>query len=144
LNESVEYILELLCSCSRNRPNWYLNEILRSGALISINLKAVLNVLKEKQLFAKLKKCEFWMEKVSFLGHVISKDGVVVDPRKIEAVVNWGWPTNIHEICSFLGLAGYYRRFVEGFFSNLSGPLTILNKKNAHFEWNDKCEASFQ
>jgi len=106
-------------------------------------LKTVLNVLREKQLFNKLKKCEFWMEKVSFLGHVISKDGIAVDPSKVEAVVNWERPTNVHEIRSFLGLAGYYQRFVEGF-SNLSGPLTALTKKNAHFQWNDKCEASFQ
>jgi hypothetical protein len=83
------------------------------------------------------------MEKVSFLGRVISKDGIAVDPSKVEAVVNWEWPTNVHEIRSFLGLAGYYRRFVEGF-SNLSGPLTALTKKNTHFQWNDKCEASFK
>jgi hypothetical protein len=107
------------------------------------HLKIVLNVLREKQLFAKLKKCEFWMGKVSFLGHVISKDGITVDPSKVEAVVNWERPTNVHEIRSFLGLAGYYRRFIEGF-SNLSGPLTALTKKNVHFQWNDKCEASFQ
>jgi len=83
------------------------------------------------------------MEIVSFLGHVISKDGVAVDPSKVEAFINWEPPTNVHEIRSFLGLPGYYRRFVEGF-SNLSGPLTALTKKNAHFQWNDKCEASFQ
>jgi hypothetical protein len=106
-------------------------------------LKVVLNVLREKQLFAKLKKCKFWMEKVSFLGHVIWKDGVVVDPSKVEAVINLEQPTKVHEIRSFLGLAGYYRRFAEGF-SNLSGPLTTLPKKNAHFQWNDKCEVSFQ
>jgi hypothetical protein len=74
------------------------------------------------------------MEKVSFLGHVISKDGVAVDPSKIEAIVNWQRPTNVREIHSFLGLAGYYRRFVEGF-SNLSSPLTALTKKNVHFQW---------
>jgi hypothetical protein len=106
-------------------------------------LKTVLNVLRKKQLFAKLKKCEFWMEKVSFLGHVISKDGIVVDPSKVEAVVNWERPTNVHEIRSFLGLACNYRRFIESF-SNLFGPLTALTKKNAHFQWNDKCEASYQ
>jgi hypothetical protein len=107
------------------------------------HLKTILNILREKQLFAKLKKCEFLMEKVSFLGHIISKDGVAVDPSKVEVVVNWERPTNVHEICSFLGLAGYNQRFVEGF-SNLSGPLITLTKKNVHFEWNDKCEASFQ
>jgi hypothetical protein len=83
------------------------------------------------------------MEKVSFLRYVISKDGVAVDPSKVEAVINWERLTNVHEVHSFLGLAGYYRRFVEGF-SNLSGPLTALTKKKTHFQWNDKCEASFQ
>jgi hypothetical protein len=96
------------------------------------HLKTVLSILREKKLFAKLKKCEFWLKEVSFLGHVISKDGVAVDPRKIEAVTNWKRPSNVNEIRSFLGFAGYYRRFVEGF-SKLSGPLTALTKKNACF-----------
>jgi hypothetical protein len=72
------------------------------------HLKSVLGILRENKVFAKLKKCEFWLEKVSFLGHVISKDGVVVDPSKIEVVMNWERPTNVREIQSFLGLAGYY------------------------------------
>jgi len=92
------------------------------------HLKTVLGILREKKLYAKLKKCEFWLKEVSFLGHVISKDGRAVDPSKIEAVTNWERPTNVHEIRSFLGLAGYYWRFVEGF-SKLSGPLTALTKK---------------
>jgi len=107
------------------------------------HLKTVLGILREKKLYAKLKKCEFWLEEVSFLGHVISKDGIAVDPSKIEAVTNWERPTNVHEIRSFLGLAGYYRRFVKGF-SKLSSPLTALTKKNAHFVWDEECEASFQ
>jgi hypothetical protein len=107
------------------------------------HLKKVLDILREKKLFAKLKKCEFWLEKVSFLGHVISGDGIEVDPSKIEAVVKWERPTNVHEIRSFLGLAGYYRRFVEGF-SALSRPLTALTKKNTRYVWSDECEASFQ
>jgi hypothetical protein len=99
-------------------------------------LKMVLGILREKKLFAKLKRCKFWLEKVSFLGHIISKDGVAVDQSKIEAMMNWERPTNVLEIHSFLGLTGYYRRFVEGL-SKLSGPLTILTKKNAHFTWSD-------
>jgi hypothetical protein len=107
------------------------------------HLKKVLDILREKKLFAKLKKCEFWLKKVSFLGHVVSGDGIEVDPSKIEAVVKWERPTNVHEIRSFLGLAGYYWRFVKGF-STLSGPLTALTKKNVCYVWSDECEASFQ
>jgi hypothetical protein len=69
------------------------------------------------------------LEEVAFLGHVISKEGVSVDPNKVEAVVNWARPTSAHEIRSFLGLAGYYRRFVEKL-SKLAAPLTKLTKKN--------------
>jgi len=107
------------------------------------HLKTVMSLLRENKLFAKLKKCEFWLKEVSFLGHIISKDGVAVDPRKIEAVTSWERPSNVNEIRSFLGFAGYYRRFVEGF-SKLSGPLTALTKKNARFIWSDECEECFQ
>jgi hypothetical protein len=103
----------------------------------------MLGILRENNLFAKLKKCEFWLEKVTFLGHVISKDGVAIDPSKIEAVMDWERPTNVPEIQSFLGLAGYYRRFVDGF-AKLSGPLAALTKKNAHFTWSDECKENFQ
>jgi hypothetical protein len=72
------------------------------------HLKTVLSILREKKLFAKLKKCEFWLKEVSFLGHVISETGVAVDPRKIDAVMNWEGPSNVNEIRSFLGFAGYY------------------------------------
>jgi hypothetical protein len=107
------------------------------------HLKTVLSILREKKLFAKLKKCEVWLKEVSFLGHVISENGVEVDLRKIEAVMNWERPSNVNEIQSFLGFTGYYRRFVEGF-SKLLGPLTILTKKNARFIWDDECEDCFQ
>jgi hypothetical protein len=89
-------------------------------------------------LFAKFKK--FRVDRVVFLGHVISRDGITVDPSKIEAVVNWARPTNVSEVRSFLGLTGYYRRFVEGF----SRIATLLTQKNAKFEWTDECERSFQ
>jgi hypothetical protein len=103
----------------------------------------VLQILRDRKLFDKLKKCEFWMDRVVFLGHVISRDGITVDPSKIEAVVNWVRPTNVSEVRSFLGLAGYYRRFVEGF-SCIATPLTRLTWKNAKFEWTNECERSFQ
>jgi hypothetical protein len=83
-------------------------------------------------LYTKFSKCEFWLDKVIFLEHVVSKDGISVDPKKVEAVVNWERPTSVHEIRSFLGLAGYCRCFVEGF-SKLSRSLTTLTRKNARF-----------
>ena len=87
----------------------------------------------EHQLYAKFSKCEFWLDNVQFLGHVISKNGISVDPTKIETVSKWSAPTNVSEIRSFLGLAGYYRRFVEGF-SSLAALLTALTKKDKKFE----------
>jgi hypothetical protein len=102
-----------------------------------------MEVLREKKLFAKLKKCEFWIQELSFLGHVVSKDGIAVDPKKIYAIVEWERPTNVREIHSFLGLAGYYWRFINGF-SALFGPLTALTRKNAPYVWSDECKASFQ
>jgi hypothetical protein len=107
------------------------------------HLRRVLQRLKEKRMYAKFSKCEFWLDSVTFLGHVVSKEGISVDSKKVEAVVNWERPTNVHEIRSFLCLAGYYRRFMEGF-SKLSEPLTALTRKNACFLWMDECEQSFQ
>ena len=82
------------------------------------HLHTVLKTLADHQLYAKLKKCDFWMEKVHFLGHMISAEGVSVDPGKIVAVVDWPRPTNVTEVRNFLGMAGYYRRFAKGFFKN--------------------------
>src|SRR5262249_38028824 len=107
------------------------------------HLAVVLHVLRENQLYAKLSKCEFWFDKVCFLDHVISKEGIQVDPQKVEAMSNWPRATNITEIRSFLGMAGYYRRFVQNF-SKISAPLTKLNRKQVKFEWDDSCEQSFR
>ena len=92
------------------------------------HLRMILTRLKEHQLYAKFKKCEFWLSQVAFLGHIVSKDGVVVDPAKVEAVKDWPRPKNALEVRIFLGLAGYYRRFVEGFFK-IATPLTNLTRK---------------
>ena len=94
----------------------------------------MLQTLRENQLYAKLDKCEFWLEEVVFLGHVISVEGIFVDPRKVKAVLKWERPTNVTEIRSFLGLAGYYRRFIEGF-STIASPLTKLTRKEVRFVW---------
>ena len=107
------------------------------------HLRIVLTVLREKQLYAKHSKCEFWLFKVRFLGHVISHEGVSVDPSKVEAVLGWKRPESVTEIRSFLGLAGYYRRFIKDF-SRIALPLTKLTRKNQAFVWDDACEASFQ
>ena len=87
------------------------------------HLQVVLETLRKEQLYVKLSKCEFWLNEVSFLGHIVSKEGIRVDPKKIEVVVEWKPPRNVIEVCSFLGLAGYYRRFVKGF-SMISTPMT--------------------
>ncbi|KAH0711565.1 hypothetical protein KY289_007524 [Solanum tuberosum] len=107
------------------------------------HLRIVLQTLKDKELYAKFSKCEFWLKSVAFQGHIVSGDGIKVDTRKIEAVQNWPRPTSPTEIRSFLGLAGYYRRFVEGF-STIASPLTKLTQKTVKFQWSEACEKNFQ
>jgi hypothetical protein len=94
-------------------------------------------------LYAKLSKCEFWLKQVAFLGHVISKGGIAVDPSKVQDVLSCKAPTSVGVIWSFLGLAGYYQRFIEGF-SKINKPMTELLEKDKQFEWTPSCEASFQ
>ena len=84
-------------------------------------------------MYAKLSKCQFWLDKVAFLGHVISIEEVSVDPQKNEAVVNWKPPKNVSEVKIFLGLAGYYRKFAEGF-SRITAPLTKLTRKDVKYD----------
>ncbi|KAL0560261.1 hypothetical protein IC582_000661 [Cucumis melo] len=107
------------------------------------HLRMVLQTLRDNKLYAKFSKCEFWLKQVSFLGHVVSKAGVSVDPAKIEAVTGWTRPSTVSEVRSFLGLAGYYRRFMENF-SRIATPLTQLTRKGVPFVWSKACEDSFQ
>ncbi|GKA94352.1 putative reverse transcriptase domain-containing protein [Tanacetum coccineum] len=107
------------------------------------HLKAILELLKKEELYAKFSKCEFWIPKVQFLGHVIDYHGIYVDPAKIESVKDWASPKTPTEIRQFLGLAGYYWRFMEGF-SKIAKSMTKLTQKKVKFDWGDKQEAAFQ
>jgi hypothetical protein len=94
-------------------------------------------------LYVKLSKCEFWLKEVLFLGHIISEGGISVDPSKVKSVLSWSTPQNVSDIQSFLGLAGYYRQFIEGF-SKIAKPMTELLEKGKMFEWTPRRESSFQ
>jgi hypothetical protein len=97
------------------------------------HLRLALQKLQEHRLYAKLSKCEFWMKQVAFLGHIILKGGIYMDPSKVQAVLSWNAPTSVSDIWSFLGLAGYYRRFIEGLLK-ISKPMTELLEKDKKFE----------
>ena len=90
-----------------------------------------------------LSQCPFWLKEVSLLGHILSAKGVAVDPSKVQEVLDWKSPTSVTEIRSFLGLAGYYRRFIQDF-SKIAKPMTKLLQKEAKFIWTSDCEAAFQ
>jgi hypothetical protein len=107
------------------------------------HLRLVLQCLREHKLYGKLSKCSFYQSRIHYLGHVISGEGIAVDPAKVEAIMEWPAPTNVTEVHSFMGLAGYYRRFVEGF-SKIAGPITELQKKNKKFVWTEKCAEAFR
>ena len=107
------------------------------------HLRIVLQTLREHQLCTKFSKCEFWLTKVRFLRHVIITSRVFVDSEKVKAVMSWDRPKLVFEIRSFLGLARYYRRFIEDF-SRLDAPMTRLTWKEVKFKWNDMCEKEFQ
>jgi hypothetical protein len=106
------------------------------------HLRLVLQKLRDNQLYAKYSKCEFWIDEVPFLGHIISNGRISVDPAKVKEIVAWSIPTTVTEVQSFLGLVGYYRRFIEGF-SKIAKPMTSLLGKGREFKWDEKCQDSF-
>jgi hypothetical protein len=103
----------------------------------------VSQILREHQLYVKLSKCSFYQKQIHYLGHIISKEGIAVDPEKIKAIEIWPTPRNVSEVISFMGLSSYYRRFIEEF-SNISHPITSLQRKGVKFEWTWDREGSFQ
>ena len=119
-----------------------LSELQKTPEEHAEHLRIVLGELRKHQLYAKFSKCEFWLRRVGFLGHVLTQEGVVVDPEKVKAVLGWKPPVNVTDVRSFLGMAGYYRRFIEGF-STIAKPMTQLLKKDKKFVWTEACEKSF-
>ncbi|KAK9053496.1 hypothetical protein SSX86_030130 [Deinandra increscens subsp. villosa] len=115
----------------------------KSKAEHETHLRLVLELLKKEQLYAKYSKCEFWLKEVQFLGHIVNEKGIHVDPSKIEAVKSWCTPTTPTEVRSFLGLAGYYWRFIANF-SRIAVPLTALTQKSQPFEWGPAQDSAFQ
>jgi hypothetical protein len=107
------------------------------------HLRLVLMKLQDHRLYVKLNKCEFWLKQVDFLGQVISKGGISMDQSKIQDVLSWNAPTSVDNIQSFLGLAGYYQRFIKGF-SKITKPMTELLERDKKFKWTPAYEASFQ
>jgi hypothetical protein len=98
------------------------------------HLRLVLQKRRDNQLYAKNSKCEFWIGKVPFLGYIISNGGISVDPAKVKEIVAWSIPTTVTKIQSFLGLVGYYQKFIEGF-SKIAKSMTSLLEKEREFKW---------
>ena len=106
------------------------------------HLRIVLQTLREHQLYSKLEKCEFFKIEIQYLGHVISKEGIAVDPKKVQAISDWLVPKDMADVRSFMGLTGYHRIFIEGF-SKIAYPITSLQKKGVKFAWTSRFQESF-
>jgi hypothetical protein len=107
------------------------------------HLQIILARLREHQLYAKFSKCVFWLEEIHFLGHVLSANGIAVDPSKVKDILEWKPPTTVHQVQSFLGLAGYYRKFIPNL-SKIVKPITNLLKNNTKFNWSSRCNEAFE
>src|SRR4051812_5833384 len=124
----------------------YLDDILvysKSEAEHEEHLRQVLQKLRDHQFYAKFSKCEFWLNKVNFLGHVISAEGIAVDPDRVRTIQEWAPPRNVKQLRSFLGLASYCRKFVENF-SKIAKPMTELLCKGKRYTWLPACQAAFE
>jgi hypothetical protein len=106
------------------------------------HLRIVLQMLRKHKLYANFDKCDFYQKEIQYLGHVISAEGIVVDPEKTKAIMEWPVPKDVADIWSFMGITGYYRRFIEGF-SKIAYPITSLQKKGTRFNWSEKCQDNF-
>jgi hypothetical protein len=102
----------------------------------------ILQRLRDHQLYAKFSKCTFWLKEVPFLGHIISADGITVDPSRVQEVLDWKPPRLVTQICSFIELVGYYRWFIPNFFK-IAKPMTKLSEKDAKFKWSLQCQEAF-
>ena len=123
----------------------YIDDIIVFGPTFAAtldNLRQVLHRLRQAGLTCKPKKCELFRKRVAFLGHIVSKEGLECDPAKVKSVADWPVPTTVKDIRSFLGLAGYYRRFIPHF-ASYSAPLTELTKINVPFEWTKRQQVAF-
>ena len=100
-------------------------------------------MLREHQLYAKFSKCDFFKDKIDNFGHALTKDGILVDPDKIKEINEWPFPKDVTDVRSFMGITGYYRRFIEGF-SRITNPITFLQNKGKKFVWDKKCEESLK
>ncbi len=106
------------------------------------HVKIVMDVLRQNSILIKMSKCSWGQTELPYLGHIVSKDGIKVDPKKIEAVACWPEPTNLNEIQQFLGLTNFFRKYIQGY-TNLTMPLTVLLKKNTPFDWTTACQNAF-
>jgi hypothetical protein len=107
------------------------------------HLRKVLQRLWDCQLYAKLSKCEFWISEVLFLGHIINREGLTVDPEKVTSILDWKAPKDVRGIKSFIGMAGYYWRFIEGF-TKIARPMIALLAKKVEFKWTLACQKFFE
>jgi hypothetical protein len=106
------------------------------------HLRTVLQKLMGHKLYTNFDKCDFYQEKIQYLGHVISAEGLYIDPEKTKSIMEWLVPKDVADIKSFMGIIGYYRQFIEGF-SKIAYPITSLQKKGTRFNWSEKCQDSF-